>query len=128
MTSRRDRRADNAARARFKRKTGGEVITHLFEIGTRIEGPFAAIITKAIEEYRRQPSGCCFGCRADFGRGAAFLVCHPAVRPTSAALAVACATCWGAENYLEALSDAAEASLSKLVPGRWLDPLGADTS
>lgn len=128
MTSRNERRATEAARRRFQRKTDGNVVTHLFEIGTRIDGPFASVITGAIEEFHRQPSGRCFGCKGDYGRGAAFLVCHAPVKPTGAALAVACHRCWSRDNYLEALSDAAEATLRTLVPGRWLTPLPVDTS
>lgn len=128
--TRAERRADEAAKRRFARKTGGAVVTHLFEAGERIESPYADIILKAMNDFQRSPAGCCFGCKKDWGRApAAFLVCHAAVKPTSAALAVACARCWGREDYLEALSDAAEASLSKLVPGRWLTALPAhDTS
>lgn len=87
--SRADRRADNAARARFARKTGGTIISHLFEAGERIEGPFASIITEAVTEFYRRPCGCCFACKGDWGHfPSAFLVAHAAVNPTSAALAV----------------------------------------
>jgi hypothetical protein len=113
------------AESRFARKTGGTVLAHLFEAGTRIEGrPFADIIARAVNDFYRMPSGCCFACKGDYGRGSAFLVAHAAVKPTSAALAVACARCWGREDRLEALSAAAEATLQKLLPsGRWLEPL-----
>lgn len=122
--SRAERRADNAARARFKRKTGGTIISHLFEAGERIDGrPHADIVSRAVTDFYREPSGACFSCRSSIGRPSAFLVAHAAHRPRGAALAYACSRCWGAENYLTALSDAAEASLSKLVPGRWLSPL-----
>jgi hypothetical protein len=112
------------AEARFANKAGGNLLAHLFEAGTRIEGrPFAGIITRAIIDFQHAPSGCCFACEGDYGRGAAFLVAHAAVKPTSAALAVACNQCWSREDYLEALSDAAELTLQKLLPGRWLEPL-----
>ena len=119
------------AEARFARQTGGSMLSHLFEAGARIEGrPFADIVSRAVADFYRAPSGCCFGCGGNYGRGAAFLVVHAAVRPTTAALAVACHRCWYADGYLDALSVAAEVTLQKLLPsGQWLEPVPAhDTS
>ena len=121
------------AEARFGRQTGGTVLSHLFEAGTPVAGrPHADIITRAIADFFRRPTGSCFGCGGDWGRApSAFLVCHAAVKPTSAALAVACKECWGREDYLEVLSDAAETTLRKLVAGHWqtpLEPMRLDSS
>lgn len=118
------------AEARFRRQTGGNMLVHLFEAGERIQGrPHADLIARTIADFYRMPSGAWFCCKGDWGRvPAAFLIAHAAVRPTGAALAVACSKCSGREDHLEALSVAAEATLQRFAPGGRFEPLPVDTS